>query len=514
MELVINRVTADGTPSEANLKHGNESIPWNIALFDKMSFNGDFDIFAEINGYWSHLPKANQDKIFDIYRRTKEVFNSVYEKKELTHQLHGLVKELYTYHELADIKHWKDFQSNLVLPDGLRDQFSTSHETPGTRERTYLKEDYHWLVTLSIAIRPMIPIWGQFIAHTKKEAGTTFKEYYALDLLSQANIYRSEPMERLRVYVTHSIPADKSLASAILGGLSSEDVPVWMLGLVVIRRLSVGDVRGIDPTSSLVTFIYKYIGQKIKGHDNSFIGMVKEKPFEAHGQEGEANLSRLEGYKVKQEIAAGDIAVIAYYAQDVDNLAKLICPDIDLALVRMSEQSVAILATEQIWEPQIVLMQWVLKQKNALPPRGLLHLPKTDILRCMAVTQALLWHRGHFELAALLSATEQSNADELQLIGTDSRSRIPKEMLEEIEALYPYSRRPTGKGKVIKRINPAEEAITSMDKLFTERAWILTLPPDWVMKITGNRNNRRWAVPQDIRTKLAALIISLANRTF
>lgn len=514
VKLVINRYGVQGAPSEVYLEHGSESIAWNIALFDKMSFSGEFDIFEQINGYWAHLPPAEQDKIFIVYKRIRDVFDAVWETNELTKQLYVLVKELYTHHELENIKHWKDFYSNLMLPDGLREAFKESHETPGTRERTYLKEDYHWLVTLSIALRAMIPIWGEFIARTKKDTGTTFKEYYAFQLMVHANIYRSEPMERLKVYVEHSLPLDKSKSAAILGGLSSEDFPLWVLALVVVRRLSVGDVRGIDPNSSLVTFIYKYIGQKVKGHDNSFIGMVKDKPFEGHGQEGENNLSRLEGYKVKQEIPAGDIAIIGYYAQDIEALAKRICPDIDLNLVQQSELSVQALMHEQIWTPQIAVMQWVLKQQQAIPPRGLQHLSKTSVLRCMAVTQALLWHRKHYELAALLSAVEQSNTDEQQLGGTDSRARISKDQMEVLEQLFPYSRRPTGKQKAPKRPNPASETIDNVASLFSEHDWKLTLPAEWVAQVTGNRNNRRYAVPHDIKIKLATLTIAVAQRTF
>ena len=76
------------------------------------------------------------------------------------------------------------------------------------------------------------------------------------------------------------------------------------------------------------------------------------------------------------------------------------------------------------------------------------------------------------------------------------------------------ARRPTGKQKVIKRTNPTAEAIDSMSSLFSEHDWKLTLPPEWVAQITGNKNNRRFAVPHDIKIKLATLSIALAQRTF
>ncbi|EKD22588.1 MAG: hypothetical protein ACD_84C00040G0002 [uncultured bacterium] len=512
MKLLMNEFGIHGSPTEVLLDHAGEQLAFNIALFDKMSFSGGFDIFEEINGYWSRLPVTEQDKIFIIYKKIKDVFDSVWDMSELTRQLYVLVKELYDHHELTDIRHWMDFHSNLVLPDGLRDSFLTSQETSSTRERTYLKDDYKWLVTMTIALRAMIPIWGEFIARTRKETGTVFKEYYAFQLLAYSNIAKSEPMERLRVYVEHSMATDKSMSAAILGGISSEDFPTWVLGLVVVRRLTVGDVRGVETNSSLVTFIYKFIGQKVKGHDNSFIGLVKEKVVEGQGQEGENNLSKLEGYKIKQEFPAGDIAIIGFYLQNPLNIAKMICPEIDPELVLQSIVNVQSLDVEQIWKPQTVLMQWVLS--SVIPPRGLLHISKALSLNAMGVTSALLWHRGHYELAGLLSATEQLNQEELLLGGTDSRARITREQMEQLDVLYPFSRKPVGKQKVIKRLNPAAEAIDSVASMFSGHDWKLTLPSEMIEKITGNPNNRRYATPYDIKIKLAKLAIELASRTF
>ena len=491
----------------------SREIKWSVSLFEKTSFSGEFDIFEQINGYWKHLTPAAQDKIFDIYSRIRDVFDSIWDTNQLTQDLYPLVAELYTFHELAEIRHWIDFRSDLAIPEGLRDSFKESYETPGTRERTYLKEDYRWLVALSIGMRVMIPIWGEFISRTWREAGTTFKEYYAFKLLAYSSIAKSEPMERLRVYVEHSLPADKSISSAILGGISSEDFPTWILGLVVVRRLSVGDVRGMDPNSSLVTFIYKYIGQKVKGHDASFNGLIKDKIVEGASQEGEANLSKLEGYKVKQEIPAGDIVMMGYYMQNRVALAQRICPDIDLALLDVSANSVKALEMEQIREPQMGLMQWVMKA--VIPPRGLMHLSKPLVLEAMAITQACLWHRQHYELAALLSAVPLTNKDELQLGGGNSRARIPKEMVEELATLFPYARRASGsKQKAVRQPSVGAIAVDSMSNLFSEYDWKLTLPPEWVAKVTGNKNNRRYSVPHDVKIKLAQLAISIAKRSF
>lgn len=501
--------------SEATMTHNGQEINWSVALLEKTSYKGEFDIFEQINGFWSNQPAAVQDKIFNVYQRIRDAFDTIWDSSDkLTRALYPLVAELYQYHDLAAVRHWVDFRSNLHLPEGLKESFKESYETPGTRERTYLKEDYRGLVVLTIALRAMVPIWGQFITHTWKESGTTLKEYYAFRLLAHASVMKSEPMERLRVYVEHSLPADKSKAAAILGGISSEDFPVWVLGLVVVRRLTVGDVRGIDTTSSLVTLIYKYIGQRVKSHDNSFIGLVKDKGAEGTTQEGENNLSNLERYKVKQEIPAGDIAILEHYLSDLPRLVERVCPDLPEQLLRQSLESIRPLEQEDIRKPQEVLAQWVMRK--AIPPRGLLHLNKKLVLDAMAVTQAVLWHRGHYELAALGTAIAQINAKgELQQGGVDSRARIPKETVEELQELYPYARRPSGKAaKVARQPSPAQIAIDNMATMFSECDWRLTLPADWVVKVTNNRNNRRYYTPHDIKIKLANLVKAIGQRTF
>lgn len=512
LKLELDRLSPVGTPTQAILSHEGVRINWNVALNDKMSYSGNFDIFEQINGYWAHLPKQTQDQIFAVYKRIDETFQTVWDVSDLTERLYELVHELYVYHDLKDIKHWLTYHSTVIIPSNLRETYHESHEQPGTRERTYLRPDYEWLVALSIALRPMIPVWGEFISRARRETGTTYKEYYAYRLLVKSSIYASEPMERLRVYVEQAVPADKSKSAAILEGLSSDDFPIWVLGLVLVRRLSIGDVRGVEQDSNLITFIYKYIGQKVKGHDQSFIGLVKDKIVEGVGQEGENNLSKLEGYKIKQDIPAGDVAPIAYYMENPEQVARRVCEDIDLNLLRDALASVQVLQTKQIWHPQMVLMQWVLSQ--VIPSRGLLHLSKPLTLRALGVTQALLWHRGHYELAALVSATEQDNIEAQQLPGTESRARISKEQMEMLDALYPYSKRAPGKQKGLKRINPAAESIDSLSASFSEHAWRLTLPADCVALVTGNKNNRRYAVPHDIKIKLAALAISIQQRKF
>lgn len=502
------------------MNHGDETIEWNITLFNKMNLEDKtgleekIDLFEQINGYWGYISVEKQNKIFDIYKKINSVFSMVISTKELTKKLQEYIAELTELHDLSEVRHWVDFHANIILTNADIPEIFQNENESITRERTYLKEDYKWLISLSIVIRTMIPIWGEYIARTRKETGNTFKEYYAFRLLAKSNLIKSEPMERLRVYVERSIPSDKSIDSAIYGGISSEDFPNWLLRLVVVNRLAIGDIRGVVPNESLIKLIHKFISGKIKSHDNIFMGgPIVDKINEGQNQDGENNLSKLEGYKIKQEIPAGDIAIIGYYLKDCNNLAKKICPDIDLQLVEKCNRIVVPIESKQIYPPQMTLIKWVLK--SAIPPRGLMYVKKKLVVNAMGVALAILWHRKHYELAGLLTASEfNSYDDDYSITGTDSRARILKDQLDLLNIYYPYPRKPVGKQKVAKNINPAVESIDQMASDFSEYEWVLNLPEDMVEKVTGNASNKRFPIPYEIKIKIAALAIELASNAF
>jgi hypothetical protein len=514
LELTINSDRVLLEHLKATTSHEGRKIEWDIALFEKTSFKGDFDIFEHINEYWRSLPRSDQDKIFNIYAEIKDLFDSYKDERELVSQLYRLVAQLFEFHDLEKVKNWLYFHgSNIHTPEKLEDEFDEGNNSNMTRERTYTKPEYKSLVALAVVLRIMIPIWGEYHHRTKEETNVTFKEMHAFRLLGHANIINSVPMEKLRVYVEKSLPAEKPKSSAILGGLSSEDFPFWILSLVIVRRLAIGDVRGIDSNSTLVTFIFKFIDQKARGHDSAFkMGMVKDKIVEGQGQEGENNLSKLEGYKIKQDIAAGDIGAISFYMKDSVRVAQAVRPDIDLGILSQSLAAVQSLQGTEIAKCQLTLTQTVLK--SAVSPRGLLHLSAPEMLNAIAVAQALLWHRGFYELAGLLTASAVPNRDELQL-GRGTPGRLSKEMSDTLMQLFPFARVSAGKQKMGKAPPcSAIESIKLMDDGFSFNAWKLNVPADWLVRLTGSKTQRQYLCPNDTRIKLGELVIALTTKTF
>lgn len=520
MKLVIRSNEFNIAKLEIVAIHDEEEILWTIGSLDKLFLETKvkFDMFEHINAYWSQLKKPEQDKIFETYKSIRSLFDDVWDRNQLTMRLYNLVGELLDHHDLDDAKHWITFHSSIVIPDTntFKLEYIPSPDKPGTRDQTYLRDDYISLITMATILRAMIPIWGEFIGRTRSEAGNNFKEYYAFKLINKSRLAVSEAMEKLRVYVECSSIAGKGKAASILGGVSSEDFAPWVLGLVVTRKVCVGDVRGIDPATTLITHIYNYVHQKVTGVDNSFNGpdrgIIKDKKFKELSQEGEKNLSRLEGYKEKQEIPAGDIVALEFSVQDPYKLAQMLAPTINTELVTSALHSADTLNHNRIYDSQIVLLQWVMKP--VVPTRGISYLCKTTIVRLLAVCQAVLWHRGHKELAGLCTATASQNDIEFQSSGVDSRARIPKEISDELNKLFPHMKRPSGKQKTIKLTNQAVIAIDSVADMLSMFDWILTIEDKYLRELNNNTSQRRYSIPHNVKVLLANLVLQVAKRNY
>lgn len=505
----------DGKPY-VFIEHNGETVVWNVNIFDASNFKGHFDqsydIFKYNNEFWLSMKPDTQLAIFNIFSKLRNSLENYTERTSLTIELFPLIKELFDYHRLEDVENWILYKTNIRFPHDLEHEYVVSNERTGTREQTYLRDDYIKLICLTFTLRLMIPIWGEFISRTKREIGTQFKEYYGFQLLSQSHLNTSPAMEKLKLYVFKSIPDERSKGS-VLGGLSSEDFPIWILSLVIIRKLCTSDISGADPNPSLIPYIYNHVRERVTRSDNNFVGIVREKISDKGSSKGNTSdserLSKLEGYKIKQETAPGDIVLLEHVMQDIVSVATRICPGIDMDLLQNALHTSKVLETKRIYNPQIALMQWVLKP--VISPRAIMLLSKKTVVAAAGATQAILFHQGHATLAGVVTAYAMEDHDEMYVGGVDSRARITKDLVEEINKYFPYTRKSTSKAKTAKNSNQVIVAIDEMCDFLSERNWILSMDEGLLQYVTG-KNNRHLSIPHDIKIQLAKLIIEIAKK--
>lgn len=528
MELIASKYSPTGNPMEAIVKHHDRELIWNVS-WAKTSSGGlgsertlsQQQMFSDLNLFLQTLRPAVHDQLFDLYSRIFQTFEDTHNKNDLADQLKPQIKELFELIDLNALHHWVTFSARTInIPSTLLTQYDTEDVTH-TPERTYLRPDYVWLVSLGIVLRAMTPIWGEYILRTQKDVGTQWKEYEAFKLLEQSSIDQSIPMERLRTYIDALIPKDKDLSAAIISGISSAHFPTWVLALTVIRRLIVADLSGQNPNQSLMGSIHRYMSSKITGPQNGFMGIIKDKPMADSSGDIETNLSQLERYRMRQELAAGDIAMMEHYInrfvqrsgppQPCDFTPNSVKGSIyqqlrqtreGAAMLKQSLQAIASLdhSKHRVWPAQIALIQTVIA--SLIPPRGIEYVSKQAVLNAAAIAQSWLMVRGHHDLAWLITARREED----YVGGNQARTRLSRELQEQLDQIYPFARM-TGGRNPERMKNPGCLAIDEIEALLSQDDWYLTVPSDWL-----GSTQRRYSIPQDIKTKLGMLLIDLHSQ--
>lgn len=482
-----------------------ELLSWNTTILDRTDFRKNANLFRDINGYFNHLPASSRFQIWTIYQKIHKTFEDVYERQRLAAQLIELVKELYEVITLEGIEWYVGVHSNVKFPPDstlltVHDRYDPN---PG---RTYLKRDYYQIIYMMIALRPMIPIWGEYMRLAKNDSGTEYKEYAAMRLLSQSKLMVSEPMERLLLYVETSIRVGAQQSNAhIISGLGSEETAEWLLAMVAIRRVSVGEIDASETSGNIITNIYGFVTNTLKDFDRKFGGSIRDKNPEDASSDEEGSI--MESYKVKQDLSAGDVELYSVYTEDALRMAVRTEPTLD---VTKFERCLSHIQPDMdIQKHHLTLTQWVMQ--FVLPPTAIPCLTKPALLRTIAAAQSVLWEWGFVDIAALMTASP-TPYDEDEAMSIDGRARIPTDLMEHLMRLYPHLDQSDKNSTSDRKNNYASQAIAALTKELTHHTWNYCAPMEIIAQCQNVDSQMMALAPPNIMEQLARLVIKLAEK--
>lgn len=488
------------------LKRGltdKRELVWDVSVYGKTRYVAVVDLFREINGYWSYITEERREAIWNIYVQIHKTLYEIADPTQQVDRLILLVAKLYEQHPLNEIYHWTRFHGDVKYPDTLKEVCDPDDIVA----RTYLRPDYVWLVAMAIALRPMVPIFGEYILRARDEAGSDYKEYAAFKLLAKSHIISCAAMERLKVYVMSAIESEADSITPTLNGLGTSELPDWLLAMTVVRRVAPGDISVQDEkTGNLITNIHAFVSGALKDLDRKFGGAIREKYREDYGDDDDS-MSFAEMFKVRQKNSIGDVALYSVYTENPTIMAMKIDPTIDVSKVHE-----CLLSTSRLTEMEIrrnhhlVLVQWVINK--VIPARGAENLNKQAILRAMATTQALLWHWGMPELAILATADVAAD-DAASLMVIESRSRIPADLQKTLNDLYPYTENAGRSKGQSKNANVAVKNIQALAKEMSVPRWVINAPAALIQECPLIDKQNRMITPLNIMELIARLVIKL-----
>lgn len=517
------RISTDLTSLVSNdraviVEHGEGSmrrqVSFTIALYKRNHFSEDNAIFRPINEYWATLPERDQAEIYAVYEDVRELFDSVTGSVDLRNELTDLVTRLLSFHKTTDVTRWVEFHSGMEIPATVESEYVHNVDKNTTVDQTYVYRDYLGLMALSVIFRAMIPIWSMYSKPAKDATGKVHKERVCYLLMRDSELYHSEAIARLKRYVAANIGKDSYTGNHTLEFIPSSDLPDYLLSLVCVRKLCLGELypTETDPVQNLAALTYTYIIDRPSPQGSDFSQQVREKKIkkEGAGETGENSGSSLEIYKARATVTPGRIAELEYALRDPVNLCIQLCPDADeyqiAADCKLALETSQAMLKSDIQPAQIVLAQWILAP--VFPPQGLLYIKANTglVVHACAITQTVLQHRGFEYLALLATSTAMVAEDSMRVAPMGSKSQIPEDLAEAIAKHFPYKRVPKRKTATNSSYCFVTEDVKRLAMEFSNHTWRATADEALVRKVLGTHVRRVTILPQ-LRADIMRMLV-------
>lgn len=490
------------------LVKGEELIPWSIAKLAKNDVNVEL-IIRDINAYWKTLPDVKLDKLWEVMVTISDLIENSDSKTNLSDSLKEQIAIFYTEMDYQSVEDWVINNSTIKIPnDQLSDEYSIN--APNNR-LTYLRYEYMQLLALATLIRPMMGVFGKYISYVDISVGTNRKELSALYLLSESPVVETAPYLRLLEYVTVISSSIVTPMDALLQGMGSEELPMWLMGFALVRRLpfcELPDTASEDTAHHVVSNIYNYVDGKCKAYKVSFGGNVRDKHLRGRSdQQGgiDNTPSVAENYKMTEDVSEGDVIIAEIGMGNLRNIVLSVDITVPTSLIDTCEEFYSTRRPQDLAADNLHLVKYVLNKNISI---ALIPLPENNIDKMAIATCILLWHWGLYDLAALATGARRQIPTSV-FIGS-VKLKLELDQLTALDKIYPHALnlKTQGARKSITD-NTGIRAIEALSSYFSASGWRLRVPPKLQRELSFTKNQYASVVPETIKLQLADMIIKL-----
>ena len=412
-----------------------EEISFDILVY-KLGKSRDTDVFSTVNGYLQTLPRDTLISMYDIYEKVAELFDQQQYIDQLDNQLEDHLKILVELIDLPRLGRYIQTDSGIIIPSDVKARFEEVSDMY-ERSRTYLRDEYLDLLTLSIALRFILPIWSVYMTMIQELVAANTRELRAYSLLRKTEIAGHPTYDRLLVYIEDWFKPTVKTTSATVSGIGRSEIPEWLCALVMVRRLPVIDVTNTTNGPNIINRLSAYVKDSINNLEKKFKERIKSKKPPGEAKAVDRDPSFMETYRVKQEIPYGDVVAHDVWLTNIYAACRAIVPDIDVNLVQAVLEVTDELELEKIGEHNVILTQWVLD--NAVPAPIIHALEKRSVIAGMIITQCICHHWKLHTLALLATGIDTPKMRDTLI---EPYTIIPEDILLRLEEIYPYQRIP------------------------------------------------------------------------
>lgn len=512
MRLDITELMGKGF-KEVTASHNGESIIWQVKTYGKVRPINPAGIFDEINAYWEWAGPDVQQQVWDGYKKIKAYLDDAMDILHINKVIGRHVTNMYAAMPMESFQRWLMSHGNPYVPPDTKRQLE-ENEAHANPVSTYLVGEYLELTALSLATRPMLPIWGEYIEQVSQtDTVDRYKEMEALALVDNTDMVTwPEPhsaMDKLEEYIKHYADKDPVSLASLWRGIGSVEIPRWLLASVMVRRLTIVPLCDHQAAHNIIANVYSYVSSKLAPSERRTSDKVVEKRRDSEGRDEDDKTSMLEEFKVKQRISDGDAIMFENATLNMMAIAMRIDPSFDKSLLEITAKRLPRIQNVGIHPHQKLLCQWVLARGYS--PRAISYIPKVAVDRLLVTAQALLWHWGYLNLACFMLVDHISTSSE-DVPGLTynprSNSRITAKDREALAGHYPHEKRQRPNQP---NINLATVAVGHVTRAIMTCNWQFYGPKE-LHKLAGQPGGRSLlVVPNNIKSQITDLVIHLAQ---
>lgn len=484
--------------------HNGDTLLFSVIAYKKTDHMKLTDPYRDLNKWLAQQSPSRQQMIFDVYVETSTVFNDVANPEVMSVRLQGLVELLYNYINYESISEYVN-RTPLAIPADVKPHHASNDTQP---ERTYIVSDYWELVKVALALRAAIPIFSRYMDVIAKVSGVQFKERETALLIQDTWIMSSPAIEKLQAFSEINAPSSLVPVTAVYGGLSRGEFPEWLLSMILVRRVAIGEIDSLLDKGSVAANVYQYVKSVVKGMNPRFGGPVGDS---SKGQDyGSDENSIFMRSRVRQETPATDMVAVEVMLSNALLAARQVDPSFTIQHLAPFEQTKTHFKPGTISEFHVAICAWLFYL--VIPPDLMFAIKQKNLLAdtIIPTCRAILWKWGHRELSLLLSAPFVSPEmnDEVFSDFSTTRSRMPSDVADKIMSTVPYNRK---KAKSARDANYGFVSVTTVKDLVPPGIWSVKVPkghpsPEYV-DMHGNMST-----PPDIHGLLANLFLDIAKR--
>lgn len=508
-------------------EHNNERLHWNMqsrtwSSKDTETMAVFSSAFDQINQYFAYLPEAQQQRIFNKYAEIHGVLRSVTrvadQCEDLVAAITPMVEDLYNCINQEHFYNWVWNVLRPPIPQSSSAKVFDPETMPGTRERTYLYDDYLNLIPTIIASRVVCPFWFDFVELTYDNVNKEHRELVPFGLLSDTWLVKSPGMLRLEEFVDHTVGNEKYNPAAILLGIGSSNFVYWIIAALVINRIVTVDVMGLRPDKQVVSALYNFIVTRVSGLYSSQPN-VNNKFAESSYASDENNQSFLEGFRHRIELTPGQEADGDYYLEraldkllagtrDPLDLLERVAPGIDHRLVRDSLASATRMDISLVCDAQINMAAWLFHPYSQV--RASNNFRSERILTLLGLAQAVLLHQGKVDLATLVTGqyVRTVNDGSIHVLG-ETVATLKANEREVYRATFPMEKITRNQNKTT---NYVMEDIYALVLSLQDYDISCTFSPETLAKVQGDNTSRRYFLKKNAVSMVMDYAVELANR--